>query len=85
MSPEIAKKLENPMVKKALAHWANYAAGLILNGKSERQVKYWIQKAMQNQLSHHGLEIIWKMAVVKAEEVRMRSLPIVIASSHGNS
>lgn len=91
MSPEIAAKLNNPAVQKALAYWANKAATLLMLGKSERQVKYWIQRALDGKLSHHGLEVIWRMAVVKAEEIRKQSIPIIIQSTaiqpngHGNS
>lgn len=84
MNAEIAKKLQNPTIQKALAFWADRAATLLMLGKSERQVKYWIQKSTGNKLSVHGLEVIWKMATVKAEEIKMRSLPIVLASN-GNS
>lgn len=85
MSPEIAKKLQNPTVQKALGYWAEYTARLLLEGKSERQAKYWMQKALKNQLSHHGLEVIWQMALVKKKEIELRSPPIIIQSHAGNS
>lgn len=88
MNAELTKKLQNPAVQKALGFWADRAATLLMLGKSERQVKYWIQRSMDvygTKLSHHGLEIIWQMAAVKAEEIKMRSLPIIIQSTNGNS
>lgn len=81
MSPDIAKKLNNPVVQKALGFWANKVATLLINGKSERQVKYWINRSLNNKLSPHGLELIWQMGLVKYEELKKKVGAIVITSA----